>query len=248
MTDDKADKEHSDVLFDFVVERFQEICKETRQEIPIEDYCTWVEHHNNWIDISKPFMSSFSEFGKYNSILLLRFVELQKQLCLLHFGVLSGLYHQSIRELRYIMESIIQAYYIDREHPEVTIECKLEIIKEIDKLVGGRLIDRTDLEHKKELKALYSDLSKYIHSSYKELKPTIEKGEVDCRVTFAFNKDLFYKCLEFSNRTMDAFFFVILSLYPEIVSKIREDQMLLKSLAENKCALSVKYIKKEGNQ
>ena len=248
MTDDKADKEHSDDLFNFVVVRFQEICKETRQEIPKKDYWTWVEHHNNWIDLFKPFMSSFSEFDKYNSLLLLRFVELQKQLCLLHFGILSGLYHQSIRELRYIMESIIQAYYIDREHPEMTIERKLEIIKEIDKLVGSRLIGRTDLEHKKKLKALYSDLSKSIHSTYKELKPTIEKGEVDYRVTFAFNKDLFYECLKFSNRTMDAIFLVILSLYPEIVSKIREDQMLLKSLNDNNCTLSVKYIKKEGNQ
>ncbi len=47
---------------------------------------------------------------------------------------------------------------------------------------------------------------------------------------------------------MDAIFLVILSLYPEIVSKIREDQMLLKSLNDNNCTLSVKYIKKEGNQ
>lgn len=248
MTNDKTDKEHSDALFDFVVEKFQEICKETKQEIPIEDYYAWVEHHNNWIDLSMPFICSLSEFGKHNSVLLLRFVELQKHLSLLHFGVLSGLYHQSIRELRYIMESIIQAYYIDSEHPEAMIECKLEIIKEIDRLVGGRLIDRTDLGHKKEIKVLYSDLSKYVHSSFEEARSTIERGEVDHRVTFAFNKDLFYKCLEFSNRVMDTSFFVILFLYPEIIPKIREDQMLLKSLDENKCALSVKCIKKEDNQ
>ena len=239
---------HRDSLFDELIKMARKIRKETEEEIPEEDYSTWVEHHNNWIDLSGPFMSSLSESDKYNSLLLLRFVELTKQLFWLHFSVLSGNYHQSIRELRYILESALQAYYIDREHPEATMGCKLEIIKEIDKLIGGRLIDRTDLEHKKELKALYSGLSKYVHSSYEELRPTIEKGEVDYRVTFAFNKNLFYKCMELTNRVMDIFFFVMLSLYPKIIPTIRENQLLLRSLNENKCALSIKFIEKEAEQ
>lgn len=243
-----TEKGHQDSLFDKLIKMAQEIRKESEQEIPDGDYSTWVEHFNNWIDLSTPFMGSLSEFDKDNSLLLLRFVELQKQLFLLHFSVLSGAYHQSIRELRYILESAIQAYYIDKKHPEATIGCKLEIIEEINKLIGGRLIEDTDLKRKKELKALYSDLSKSVHSSYEELRPTIEKGEVDYRVTFAFNKEQFYKCMEFTNRVMDAFFFVMLSLYPEIITKIREDQLLLQSLNENKCALSVEFIEKEAEQ
>lgn len=243
-----AEKGHQDSLFDELISMAQVIRKESEQEIPEVEYSTWVEHFNNWIDLYKPFMSSLSEFDKDNSLLFLRFFELQKHLFLLHFSVLSGAYHQSIRELRHILESAIQAYYIDREHPEALMECKLEIIKEIDKWVGGRLIDRTDLEHKKELKALYSDLSKYVHSSYEELRPTIEKGEIDYRVTFAFNKELFYKCMEFTNRALDVFFFVMLSLYPQIIPRIREEQLLLRSLIENKCELSVKFIQKGAEQ
>lgn len=243
-----TEKGHRDSLFAQLIKMAREIRKETEEEIPEKDYVTWVEHYNNWIDLIRPFMSSLSEFEKYNGLLFFRFFELTKQLFWLHFSVLSGAYHQSIRELRYILESAIQAYYIDREHPEAMIGCKLEIIKEIDKLIGGRLIDRTDLEHKNELKVLYSDLSKYVHGSYEELRPTIEEGELDYRVTLAFNKELFYKCMEFTNRVMDAFFFVLLSSYPDIITKIREDQLLLQSLNENKCALSVEFIEKEAEQ
>ncbi len=244
MNDNKTDEEHPDSLFDELIKMARKIRKETEEEIPEEDYVTWVEHHNNWIDLSGPFMSSLSEFDKYNSLSFFRFIELTKQLFWLHFSVLSGNYHQSIRELRYILESALQAYYIDREHPEATMRCKLEIIKEIDKLTGGRLIDRTDLEHKNELKMLYFDLSKYVHSSYEELRPAIEKGEVDYRVTLAFNKELFYKCMDFTNREMDIFFFMMLSLYPRIIPTIKENQQLLRSLNENKCILSVKFIEK----
>ena len=244
VNNNNTDEEHRDSFFDGLIERARKIRKETEEEIPEEDYSTWVEHYNIWIELSGPFMSSISEFDKFNGLLFFRFVELMKHLFGLHFSVLSGNYHQSIRELRYILESALQAYYIDREHPEATMRCKLEIIKEIDKLIGGRLIDRTDLEHKKELKVLYSDLSKYVHSSYEELRPTIEKGEGDYRVTLAFNKELFYKCMVITNRVMDIFYFMMLSLYPKIIPTIRENQLLLRSLTESKCILSVKFIEK----
>ncbi|HUV02560.1 MAG TPA: hypothetical protein VMW67_03825 [Desulfobacteria bacterium] len=244
MINNKTDGKHRDSLFDELIKMAREIRKETEDEIPEEDYVTWVEHHLNWIDLSGPFMSSLSEFDKFNGLLFFRFVELTKQLFWLHFSVLSGNYHQSIRELRYILESALQAYYIDGEHLEATMGCKLEIIRALDKLIGGRLIDRTDLEHKKELKVLYSDLSKYVHSSYEELRPTIEKGEIDYRFTLAFNKELFYKCMEFTNRVMDIFFFMILSLHPEVIPTIKENQQLLRSLDETKCILSVTFIEK----
>jgi hypothetical protein len=240
MTNNRTDEKPQDTFFDGLIESARKIHKETEDAIPEEDYFTWVEHYNNWIDLSGHFTSSVLGFDKSNGLTFFRFFELPEQLFRLHFSVLSGNYHQSIRELRYILESALQAYYIDREHPEATMGCKLEIIKEIDKLIGARLIDRTDLEHKKELKELYSDLSKYVHSSYEELRQAIE----NYRFTLAFNKELFYKCMEFTNRVMDIFFFMMLSLYPEVIPTIKEHQQLLRSLDENKCILSVKFIEK----
>ncbi len=246
-TTNKTDEEHRNSFFDELIEIAQEIRKETEEVIPKEeDYLTWVKLYDIWVDIFKLFMSPLSEFDKYNSLLFLRFVELQKQHFWLHFSVLSGVYHQSIRELRFILESTIQAYYIDREHPNATKECKLEIIKEIDRLTGGRLIDKADFRHKNELKVLYSDLCKYVHSSYEELRPTLDKGEVDYRVTLAFNKELFHKCKEFSTRVTDAFFVLMFSLYPKIIPTIRDNQLLLQSLNENNCALSIRVIEKEA--
>jgi hypothetical protein len=101
---------------------------------------------------------------------------------------LSGSYHSAIRELRYALDSISQAYYLDFEHPYADIACKLEIIKKIDKeLFGSRFIDRLELQGKREMKQLYSELSKYMHSTYKEPRPTIEKGKIFDRVTFGLH-------------------------------------------------------------
>ena len=237
MANKKINKQLRDTVFDFLVEMFQEARKETEESTKKEEYATWIEHYNNWIDLFNPFMNSLSEFDKCNSLLFLRFIELQKHLSLLNFNVLSGQYHQSIREIRYVLESAIQACYIDIEHPEATIEWKS---READKLYGSKLISNLDFKNdkKKMLKDLYHDLSQYIHSSYEELRPTIEKGEVSNRVTFAFNRDLFYKCIDFTNRTMDAFFFMILSLYPEMVQKIKNNRKLMLSLQESRYKLT----------
>ncbi|MGQ4894449.1 MAG: hypothetical protein ACP6IQ_07510 [Candidatus Njordarchaeia archaeon] len=59
-------------------------------------------------------------------------------------------YHQAIREMRYILESFIQAYYLDDNHPDIGIKCKVEIIKEAEReLYGVKLIDKLQVKRKK---------------------------------------------------------------------------------------------------
>lgn len=129
-----------------------------------------------YLELIGPF---YLDYAEANILLAFRYIELQKHLQILNFNILSGSYHQSIRELRFILETFIQTYYIDKNHPNSSINCKLEILKEIDLLIGSRLIDKTDLgKYKNDIKKLYSDLSKHVHSSFEKLNPVFEYNRV----------------------------------------------------------------------
>ncbi len=226
----------------FLKKYFDEVEEETKQKVGIR-FLTWSEHYNNWIDFVQPLYKNTSKSEQNNSITIFRFVEMGNIILWVWFSVIWGRYHTAIRELRYLFESFLQAYYLDTEHPISDILCKLEILKEIDReLIGNRLIDRLNLKQKDELKKLYQELSKYIHSSYEELKPVITEGKVASRFTFAFDQDLFDKSEEFTNRVADAVYFLILNGFPQIKDLLRKDEMTLRSLKEFDCNLTLQFL------
>jgi len=233
-------------VFAFLKDELEKVGEETKDKVG-DKYYTWSEHYNNWINIIQPLLQDASEFEKFNSLVIFRLMELQKQLLWILISVLYGEYHQAIRELRYVLDSMFQAFYLDKEHPDADIYCKLEIIKEIEReAYGGRLIDKLDLKYKAKLKELYSTLSKYVHSSYEELEPTIKGGKVSYRVTFTFDKDLFNKCADFTNKVMDVIYFVVFNRFPQLCAKVQCDAMTINSLKRFKCELSLKYLESTG--
>ena len=154
--------------------------------------------------------------------------------------VRSGAYHTAIRELRFVFESFIHAYYIDKEHPDSKMVCKLEIIKEIEKMLfGSKLIEKTDLKSKEKLKSLYSRLSKCIHSSYEELSA----GKSDQPFLSAYDKELFDKCYIFKNEVMDAIIFILISFDNEIIDKIQRNKRTMDFLNESNCELCLSLLK-----
>lgn len=230
----------------FLKKYFDEVEEETKQKVGIR-FSDWSEHYNNWIDFARPVHKTTSKSEQNNSITIFRLVEMGNIILWVWFSVIWGRYHTAIRELRYIFESFLQAYYLDMEYPTSDIVCKLEILKEIDReLIGNRLIDRLNLKHKDELKKLYQELSKYIHSSYEELKPVITEGKVASRITFAFDQDLFDKSEELTNRVADAVYFLILNGFPQIKDLLRKDEMILRSLNEFNCNLTLQFLRERG--
>jgi len=153
-----------------------------------------------------------------SSLTFFRLISYYKQFKWIGDCISQNAYHQVIRELRFILDSIIQAYYVDKRHPASDMQCKLEIVKEIEYLYGSDLIDKTDLSHKHHLKKLYGELCKYVHSSYKELLSSRPKDPKKIAgLEFEPDPDMMKLCLSFVNRTIDVVFFVVLSLYPEIL-------------------------------
>lgn len=171
-----------------------------------------------------------------NSLTFYRLISFYREFKWLRKCIAENAYHLAIRELRFILDSMVQAYYVDKRHQAADITCKLEIIKEVEGLYGTKMIDETDLTHKTQLEKLYRGLCSYVHSSYEEL---ISSGPVTTETTrLDFKPDLALSqlCKDFVNRTMDAVFFISLSLFPEILrSELKFQQMrtsVIKSLRE----------------
>ncbi|MDD2679078.1 MAG: hypothetical protein PHS81_04310 [Candidatus Nanoarchaeia archaeon] len=233
------------LIFDDFDKLFTDVEKETNRKEEENRYYLWTEWYNNWIDLVK-WLDELIKEQRYESLFFYRFLELNKQLLWIYKCVNSGAYHTAIRELRFVFESFIQAHYIDKEHPESEMECKLEIIK--DKLIfGSKLIDNTkNLENKNELKKLYSELSKYTHSSYEELKIPIKEGKVDTSIIFTYDKELFDKCYIFTNKVMDTIIFVLMSFEKRMIKKIQEDELIKQFLKETNCELSLRLLNKKN--
>ena len=128
------------------------------------------------------------------------------------------------------MDSIIQAYYVDKRHPTSEMQCKIEIVKELEDLYGARMIRKTHLNHHQLLEKLYGELCAYVHSSYDELiSSRSEKPEEIAGLEFERDSEMVDLCVSFVNRTIDVVFFVVLSLFPDILGpktrfkKIRAD-------------------------
>ncbi|MHA1344261.1 MAG: hypothetical protein ACTSQG_09755, partial [Promethearchaeota archaeon] len=88
-------------------------------------------------------------------------------------SLLLGSYRSINKELRFMIESICQAFYIDYNHISSPLETKFEILKALGNygnFIGGRLIDKTKLNGslKEEIREVYGILSNYVHPSPEE--------------------------------------------------------------------------------
>jgi len=130
------------------VKELQQYMEKETKEKTGDRYWSWLKHLEAWDlfwpskdDLLNLFKLDFSELD--NSLVFLRFGEIQFHLMTAHITISIGAYHLMLRELRYILDSILQAYYLDSNHPKAKLECKLEILMEIERqLYGTRLIKR----------------------------------------------------------------------------------------------------------
>ncbi len=175
-----------------------------------------------------------------NSLVFGRFVELHKNLNWIFVCVLSGSYHSAIRELRFVLDSMLQAYYLDKEHPAADVPCKLEVLREIEReRFGSRIIERIAVQDKAAIRDLYHELSQFVHSSYQEMKSVLDQGLIMDRVTFDFDQASFDYCRVLTTRVLDVFFLLTLQNFPELIGQIKSETQT--SLADG-YLLSLNYI------
>jgi|SRR6185312_3989466 len=230
-------------MIELLLKMQEEIRDETRNKVG-DRITSWNEHYNNWIDLLGPVIMDSTKRNSENSMVILRFIQLNRKIPWLLKNTIEGDYHQVIRELRFILESMIQAYYLDMEYQESDIERKLEIVKKSEKdSYGSRLINKLSINHKEEIKELYSTLSKYTHSSYKELESILRGGKVGLSVASYFDEELFNQCEVLTHRVMDVVYVIILNRFPQTKNTLEENQLLLKSLEDSQCKITLDYLR-----
>lgn len=209
--------------FEYFRKIWADIEEETRKKVGKKVF-TWSEHISDWIDQWKELIEISTKKPNAKGKIILtekdfqthlfprRATELFKNLLWIQNCVLSGAYHTAIHELRYLMEMMIQSYYLDTNYPEASIENKLWILKALEDFkpypTGTTIIDRCNFGeknkrkkddlNKNELKDLYSKLSGYVHPSLTEMLSQYPY--------IGFNEELFDLCVEFSNDVMDTIY------------------------------------------
>lgn len=119
---------------------------------------------------------------KENLLIAVRLTECMKIFDWILVSLLLGSYRSVNKELRFILESMCQAFYIDYNHISTSLETKFEILKALGNygnFIGGQLIDKIKLNKslKKEIKEIYGILSNYVHPSSEESKLLLKRME-----------------------------------------------------------------------
>lgn len=143
-------------------------------------------------------------FSKRNDLLIaIRLVEAFRIFNWIKICLACGAYQSVFRELRFMLDGVAQAYYIDINHIDAPLSCKLEVYRalgEIRGFMGRSLLDRIKgLPVKKELEDVYRDLSNFVHPSVEESRNWIAspppEGPVDSLKQVRYDRELLDEAL-----------------------------------------------------
>lgn len=240
-----------DENMNFMLKNLKDVRKKTENDQKEKVY-VWSEHYSNWIDIWGYFNECIGKENFLNSCVGFRLTQLNKELEWFWLECTSGVYDNANRTLRYVLESFLQAYYVDREHPHTMMECKLAFLEKIDNatFAGSKLIEKLAVneKYKEQLKNLYRDLNKFVHPSHQEWKRIFGNGGIDSKITFSYDKRSFEECVELTDRVIDSIVFLLMNFCKDMVEVIRGDEIFLKSISNVKNSLAIQYIQEADNK
>lgn len=205
------------------IEKMKVIREITIQERS-ESTSTWERLRNEWIAHYDTIPIELIR-QRERLLMAVRFTEAFQGLLWIEFLSLSGGYFQALRELRNMLESTVQAYYVDSEYPELDVEGKLAVLKEMARCrnhYGGRLIQKAKPPRKREIKALYSELSEYVHPSYDSIYEILSSHDSDGRIMElmrpSYDSELFLKCMNLTEKVTR----LIISLNQELIDHLKD--------------------------
>ncbi len=217
-----------EILRSYVFDEHQEVLMKTFSEL--QDSCTdWNEIHNHWIDLNKAITEVYDLDYLSTQLLMDRYLELFRNLRWVTTSVFSGAYDSAMRDLRFILEDICQAVYIDRDFQYLSIKEKYRKTEGPERLRGSRLISKLRLNDTQleTIKGLYNELNDYIHPSHKFLMESLS----DPRVVFFYSRLWYEDVHSLHTRVGDTVFCLVLSQFPK-ASSIFFDRPYVKSSLE----------------
>lgn len=152
------------------------------------------------------------------------------------FFSFSGLYRNAFYNIRYALESIVQAVYIDYGHPGTPLETKMEILKEIEDKAeyrAYRLISKLPVSDKKKkpLREEYSKLSQIVHPTYRQVISTLtDVKKPDFGVPTTIDCTEISRIYESMTSMYDIFFFLFIMYFPEVREELKKNTRFIEDI------------------
>ncbi len=192
-------------------------------------------------DLTSSIADIYSDEEYMDSLVFRRFVGWWRSLQWCIVAAHSGMYEAIARELRFILEDLAQALYIDRKLGDSDIRSKTRATSILEdlRLRGTRLIDQVVMEDAKdEMKSLYKVLSDYVHPSL-ELVQKIHTG--DKYYYFTFDESQFQTSLDLYSKASDFILALTISRFPKSI-----ERFILRTGSDDSLESTVASLKKEG--
>ena len=222
---------------DRLYEHWVSVRRETIQSLGGQTAVHLIDFHgNNWIDIISWITAKCSPKQQL-TITFTQFFRLFKELHWLQFLFNHANYPVIYRNLRYILEMMSQAWYMEWKYPNLDLDEQIDKIMEIEEEVYGwkKLvrtvfcqvlgIDKKDAKEK--LHPTWIFLNKHVHPSAKQLNIVAEE-DLSSLVTDSFNDKLARATLTVADEVFDLIYVLVFKRFPQIAELALESKFINK--------------------
>jgi hypothetical protein len=164
------------------------------------------------------------------------------------FFSFNGLYRNAFYNIRYALESIVQALYIDYGHPRTSLGTKTEILKEIEdkeEYRANRLIGklRMSKKNRKLLGEQYSELSQIVHPTHRQIVSTLtDLRKPDKGAPTAIDCNEVLRIYDSMRGMYDVFFFLLIMYFPEVKEELQKNARFIEQIRVHNLALLSKVL------
>ena len=152
-----------------------------------------------------------------NNLVYIRLFDWERTVYWSTLAVYAGAYESMVRELRFLLEDVVQSMYFEMKMGNVDPAAKIRAHAILDdfRLRGSRVIDNVlSGELRTESNKHYSRLSEYVHPTLKRVESSLSRD--DCAMGYEYDEELFNESFELFKETHDLIFALIISNYPKI--------------------------------
>lgn len=166
------------------------------------------------------------------TITFIQFIRLIKELHWLQFLFNHANYPVIYRNLRYVLEMMSQAWYIEWKYPNLDLNEQIDKIIE-EKVYGWNLVRPVfcevlgiDEEYaKQKLHPTWIFLNKHVHPSAEQMNIVAEK-DFSSLVTDSFNDDLARTTLRKGDKVFDLIYTLVFNRFPQIAELASESEFI----------------------
>lgn len=179
------------------------------------------------------------------SLTFFRFLQSILYLKELFLLLMAAHYTSAIQILRYRLESMVQAVYLDQQHPNMSLSNKLCILEEISdkrEYFTTRLVNMISDGHKKTVKEAYRALSQRTHPSHVDF-PTVEELMASLKdAESSINCGEFDGAVDLIVRTYDMIFFLDIQIFKEAKEAVKSNPDVKEVIEKHRLSLLHKIL------